>query len=86
MRLDIPHDVISVVAGHLAGDNALKTLANLNIASQGVRDETLTILYEAVMMDNLSELSCFTKPSKGIQYTKWISPIHLFGYRSDCRP
>lgn len=50
--------------------NAFKTLANLNITSHGVRDDNLPILYETVMMDNLSKLACFIKPSRGIQYTK----------------
>jgi hypothetical protein len=72
MTVDITTDVLSVVAEHLAGINAHRTLANLNIASHVVRDEMLPVLYETVMMDNLSKLACFIKPSKGIKYTKSV--------------
>jgi hypothetical protein len=80
MDLDIPYDVISVVAEHLAGLNAFRSLANLNLASHGVRDETLPILYETATMDNLSKLACFIKPSKGIEYTKSVSLPHPHGH------
>lgn len=40
----------------LAGDHALGSLANLNLADHRIRDETLPVLYETLFMDNIHNL------------------------------
>lgn len=48
---DLPLDIYGVIAEFLAGAFAFRTLANLNVANHGIRDETTPILYETVMFD-----------------------------------
>jgi hypothetical protein len=45
-------DALLTVAGFLAGDQAYRTLANLNQCSKLVSAETLTILYEKVVWED----------------------------------
>jgi hypothetical protein len=40
------------IAGFLAGDMALGSLASLNIASRAIRTVTMPVLYETVILDN----------------------------------
>lgn len=39
------------VAGFVAGENAFRTLANLNVANRVVHRSTLSILYETMIFD-----------------------------------
>jgi hypothetical protein len=43
---EFPLDVIESLARKLAEDSAFKTLAQLNLASRDIREETLPALYE----------------------------------------
>jgi hypothetical protein len=47
----LPADIFEVIASHLAGDNALRSLANLNVASRTVHEATNSTLYETVTWD-----------------------------------
>lgn len=51
MISDLPLDVFVIIAEFLAGAFAFSTLASLNIANHGVRDETTPVLNETVMFD-----------------------------------
>ncbi|KAJ9097633.1 hypothetical protein QFC21_004669 [Naganishia friedmannii] len=48
---ELPADIFEVIASHLAGDNALRSLANLNVASRMVHEATNSTLYETVTWD-----------------------------------
>jgi hypothetical protein len=48
---DLPLDIHGVIAEFLAGAFAFGTLANLNVANQGIRDVTTPVLYETLLMD-----------------------------------
>ncbi|KAJ9123946.1 hypothetical protein QFC22_000737 [Naganishia vaughanmartiniae] len=48
---ELPADIFEVIASHLAGDNALRSLANLNVASRTVHEATNSTLYETVTWD-----------------------------------
>jgi hypothetical protein len=49
---ELPSDVFEVIASHLAGDNALRSLANLNVASRMIHEATNSTLYETVTWDH----------------------------------
>jgi hypothetical protein len=75
---EIPLDVFGVISKFLAGDFAFGTLANLNVANHGIRDETFPILYETVCLDNIKNLphyggggSKVPRPA-GFKYTKHV--------------
>lgn len=55
-NIDIPLDVFGVMSEFLAGDNAVGTLASLNLANRAIREETLPVLYETVLLDNVTNL------------------------------
>jgi hypothetical protein len=47
----LPSEVWGVVAEVLAGDCALRTLANVNVINHDIHEETLPVLYETVFLD-----------------------------------
>lgn len=49
---DLPLDIYGVIADFLAGSFAFGTLANLNVASHFIREETLPVLYETLLMND----------------------------------
>jgi hypothetical protein len=49
---ELPPDIFEVIASHLAGDNALRSLANLNVASRTIHEATNSTLYETVTWDH----------------------------------
>ena len=49
---DLPFDVHGVIAQFLAGSFAFGTLANLNVASRMIQEETLSVLYETLLIDD----------------------------------
>lgn len=53
---DLPLDVIIVVSQFLAGCYAFGSLAALHLADHNVRDATLSVLYETVLMNNFEHL------------------------------
>jgi hypothetical protein len=62
--LQIPVELFSVIGGFLAGDLCFGTLANLNVASKAVMEETLPVLYETIFLQ-WSESLCGTLRDKG---------------------
>ncbi|KAJ9098437.1 hypothetical protein QFC20_005956 [Naganishia adeliensis] len=81
---DIPLDVLGVISEFLAGDLAFGTLASLNVANHGIREETLPILYETVVFDDIKNLAYYggggkvSKPTR-FKYTKYYLRTHQEG-------
>jgi hypothetical protein len=46
---DLPVELLVIVSEFLAGDHCLGTLANFNVASSTVHQETLPVLYETAV-------------------------------------
>jgi hypothetical protein len=72
----LPYEIFSIIAEFLAGAHAFGTLANLNVANHMMRMETMPILYETVLLDNIEKLEyykdwTFTLPL-GFKYTKYV--------------
>jgi hypothetical protein len=71
---DLSVDVITVIAEHLAGLYAFGTLASLHLANHAVRQETLPVLYETVLMDDVEKLPYYKDGTQvnpvGFRYTK----------------
>lgn len=70
----LPYEIFSIIAEFLAGAHAFGTLANLAVASHMMRMETMPVLYETVLLDNIENLEyyrdwTFTLPL-GFKYTK----------------
>lgn len=70
----LPYETFTIIAEFLAGSGAFGTLANLNVADRVMRMETLPVLYETVLLDNVEKLEyykdwTFTLPL-GFKYTK----------------
>jgi hypothetical protein len=65
-----------VVAEFLAGAHCFGTLANLNIASHNVHDQTLPVLYETLLLDDFGNLRHYRKRDcpvpVGFRYTKSV--------------
>ena len=49
-------DAIAVIAECLAGDHAFGSLASLHLANHAVREETMPVLFETVLMDKVENL------------------------------
>lgn len=45
-------EIHAIIAGFLAGDNAFRSLANLGAISRDLRQATLPILYETLVLDD----------------------------------
>lgn len=74
MTPPLPYEVFGIIADYLAGSHAFGTLANLNIVNHLMRMETLLVLYETVLLDNIENLEYYrdwtlTLPL-GFKYTK----------------
>lgn len=65
-------DVIEIIARKLAEDNALKTLAQLNLVSHDVHEETLPALYETLTLRTPEDMARIvdSAPPKGFKYVK----------------
>lgn len=48
----LTREIHALVAGFLAGDNAFRSLANLTAVSREVRQTTMPILYETLVLDD----------------------------------
>jgi hypothetical protein len=74
MDQDVSASIINTIAEFLAGSNALGTLASLHLANHAIRDATLPILYETVLMDDVERLEYYkdglVNVPKGFQNTK----------------
>lgn len=72
--LEVPVDVITIIAEHLSGLYAFGTLASLHLANHAVRQETLPVLHETVLMDNVENLPYYRDGTQvnlvGFRYTK----------------
>lgn len=77
--LRLPVEIFGVIAGLLTGCHAFGTVANLNVASRAIHHETLPVLYETVLPDNVKNLPYYggggkiQKPN-GFRYTRY-API-----------
>jgi hypothetical protein len=49
---DLPLEVILIVAQFLAGDHAFATLGALHSCSHALKEETSSVLYETIFLDN----------------------------------
>lgn len=71
---DLSLAVITVIAECLAGNHAFETLASLHLASHAVRKETMPVMYETVLMDNVVNLPYYKDGTQinptGFRYTK----------------
>lgn len=73
--MELPTDLVIVIAELLAGAYAFGSLANLNLASREIRTETLPILFETVTLDNGYDLCAMIKEGRqdmaaAFRYTK----------------
>jgi hypothetical protein len=69
----VPVEIIGVIAEHLIGEFAFRTVARLNRASKAVHRETLPILYESLFLEHFYGLPYYRSGgalSKGLTYTK----------------
>lgn len=61
--------IILNIALNLASSNAFRSLASLNATGHSVRDSTLSIMYETVMLDhcnNMQQLSEWIRGNKDL--------------------
>lgn len=65
---DLPLDVYGIIAEFLAGSFVFGTLANINVASRLIQEETLPVLYETLLIDDEEK---WPQSEDG----KWIGPI-----------
>lgn len=49
--LQLPTELIVIIAEFLAGSFAYESLANLNVATRAIWEETLPVLYETVVWE-----------------------------------
>ncbi|KAJ9092584.1 hypothetical protein QFC19_008692 [Naganishia cerealis] len=49
-------DILITICEFLAGDLAFGTIADVNVANHAVHTDTLSILYETVLFDELSRI------------------------------
>jgi hypothetical protein len=72
-KRSLPSEIFGVIAEFLAGDNALLTLANVNILNHDIHQETLPVLYETVWATGEymhNEHYRALRISTGFRYTK----------------
>lgn len=75
----LPSDVITVIAAHLAGDCAFRSLASLNIADHETHEGTLPVLYETLLADRPDKTRVKVLMDPGIspnrfRYTRSVYP------------
>jgi hypothetical protein len=51
-----PVEIFGVIAGLLIGCHPCGSVANLKVASRAIHHETLPVLYESVLLDNVKKL------------------------------
>jgi hypothetical protein len=73
-RPQLPTELVAVIAEFLAGDLALGSLAQLNLTTRAIHQETLPVLFETVTFDKKWWLK-----KREIKGWKWIKcvPYHV---------
>lgn len=61
----LPAEIFSIIGGFLAGDLCFRTLADLNVASRAINEETLAVLYDTIILKWSNNVSDVLKGDKG---------------------
>lgn len=76
MPVSLPLEVYGIIAEFLAGEGALGTVASLSRANKHIQLFLLPVLYETLIIKDLSIYSRKTKssivPPAGLRYTKSV--------------
>jgi hypothetical protein len=70
---DMPPEILGVVSEFLAGQHSFGSLASLNVASRAIHEETLSVLYETLLLDKPGftlDMVRLGDKGKGLLHTK----------------